>query len=96
MATVELNGVPPGKLQAYPVVLADALLVNCTVVDTQPLVGVPVKFAVGGVAMVTTWVAVLVPQALVAVSTTVYTPSLMYVWVGLVAVLELPSPKFQL
>ena len=68
---MELDGVPPGNDHAYVVAFAEEVLVNCTVNGPQPLVGVAVKFAVGGVTMVTDCEAVIVPQGLVTVSVTV-------------------------
>lgn len=76
LASVELEGVPPGNNHAKVVALGDERLLYCTVRDVQPVVGVALKAAVGGVMMVTVWVAVEVPQAFVAVNTTVYVPSL--------------------
>ena len=68
-------GLPPGKVHAHEVVLLDDRLLNCTVSGAQPVVLVAEKPADGGVTMVTVLVAVLVPQLLVDVKTTVYTPS---------------------
>ena len=64
---VELLGVPPENCQLYVTAFVEDVLVYCTVSGAQPLVGVAVKFAVGGVTMVTVLVLVTVPQALVAV-----------------------------
>ena len=55
------------KVWAFP----EEVLVNCTVRGPQPLVLAAVKLAVGEVVMITVWVAVLVPQLLVAVKVTV-------------------------
>ena len=68
---MEVAGLPPGKFQSQLVVLAEAVLANFTSSGPQPVVGVAVKLAVGWVTMVTVWVAVAVPQELVAVSVTV-------------------------
>ena len=96
LGRVETEGVPPGKLQLKVVAFADEVLLNCTVSGAQPLVIAAEKPAAGGVMMVIVCVDVLKPQGLAAVRVTVYVPSLAYVCPGLVAVLVLPSPKFQL
>ena len=67
---MEVAGLPPGKFQSQPVVLAEAVLANFTSNGPQPVVGVAVKLAVGGVRMLRVWVAVAVPQELVALSVT--------------------------
>lgn len=68
---LDVAGEPPGNDQLTLVVLADDWLTNCTTSGLHPMVLVAVKPAVGGNTMVTDWVAVEVPQALVEVSTTV-------------------------
>ena len=68
-------GAPPGNDQLKLVALAEDAFINVTLRGPQPLVGVAENPAVGGVRMVMVWVNVFVPQALVAVSTTVYVPS---------------------
>ena len=68
---VEDAGVPPTKLQTYPVALAEEVLVNCATKGAQPLLLETVNVAVGACTICTLWVEVVVPQALVAVSTTV-------------------------
>jgi hypothetical protein len=69
--SVEVAGEPPGNSQLKLVLFEDEVLVNCTVNAAQPEVTFDVKLAVGPVNTVTVLVEVLVPQVLVAVSTTV-------------------------
>ena len=72
---MELAGLPPGNCQLKEAVFAEEVLVYCTLNGAQPLVLDAVNPAVGGVVTTTVWVAVVDPQGLVAVSTTVYVPS---------------------
>ena len=68
---MEVAGWPPGNDQFQEVVLEEAVLVNWTDSGAHPESTFWVKDAIGGVKMVTTCVAVLLPQALVEVRTTV-------------------------
>ena len=62
---------PPGNSQAKVDAFAEEVLLKVTLNGAQPLVDpLTLNPAVGGVTMVTVCVAVEVPQALVAVSTT--------------------------
>lgn len=74
LAAADELGVPPGNDQSYVVGLPPEVLVNCTVSGPQPLVGVAVKLAVGGASREMVWVEVVVPQSLVELRVTVYTP----------------------
>ena len=68
---VEVAGVPPGNCQLKVVAFAEDVLVYCTLKGAQPVALIAVKAAVGGVTTTTVWVAVVEPQALVAVRITV-------------------------
>ena len=68
---MELLGFPPGNVHSKFVAFELEVLLNNTVKGAQPLVGLAVNPATGGVTTVTVCVLVAVPQALVAVNTTV-------------------------
>jgi hypothetical protein len=70
-----VEGVPPGNCQLKVVLLAEEVLVYCTVSGLHPTVLEAVKAAVGGVAITTVPVVVVVPQVLEAFRVTVYVPS---------------------
>ena len=67
-------GVPPSNVQAKSVASALDWLVNVTTRGAQPSSVLAENAACGGSRIVTVCVVVLLPQALVAVSVTVYVP----------------------
>ena len=72
---MEVAGVPPGNDHEKLVALADDWLAKATCSGAQPPAGVATKLAVGKVTMVNWPLEIVEPQAFVAVSVTLYTPS---------------------
>lgn len=69
--SVDDDGVPPGKDQLYEDGLPEDVLLNCTVIEAQPVVGVAVKLAEGGGMSATVLVITVLPHGLVVVRVTV-------------------------
>ena len=68
---MEVAGSPPGNCQLKLRAFAEDVLVYWANKGPQPLLLLTLKLAVGGVTIVTVWVAVTGPQAPVAVKVTV-------------------------
>ena len=66
---MDVAGVPPGNCQLKEAAFVEEVLVYCTLKGAQPFELDAVNPAVGGVTTTTVWVAVVDPQALVAVNT---------------------------
>ena len=92
----EVAGDPPGNDQANEVAFGLLSFVNETVEGKQKSLCWMEKPACGGVWMVTWAVLVSLPQTPVEIKVTVYTPSWLYEWEGLLLVLCPPSPKYQM
>jgi hypothetical protein len=86
---------PSPKFHRQEVGDPEDVSVNCTVCPTAGEAGLKVKDAVGMDAGLTAsvWLAVLVPDPLVASNVTVYVDGVPYVWLGFVVELVVPSPK---